>query len=171
MYGMILPCGNIVARKGDERIMRKNVLRMLVFVGYFFFAGFQLLSLAAAIGLGFELFPRWPLLAVGVGFLVFSCCFTSLLWLERKELFGLRETRQERLSTWLILLGVNAIVEAFALFFLNMIVVQPLASWLNGTFQVDELVISFIFLLLLVVGGMVVALYFLSQRSKTKGKE
>lgn len=41
-----------------------------------------------------------------------------------------------------------------------MIVLQPLASWLNGTFSMEELGISFIFFVALVVGGMVLMLFF-----------
>jgi hypothetical protein len=129
--------------------MRKNILGTLPFVLYFFFASLQLLPLAVAIGQGFILFPHWPLLAVGVGLLIFGCCLAGLLWLQRKELFNSQEKGKERLSTWLILLSVNAIIEGFALAFLFMIVVQPLASWLNGTFRVEELGFSFIFLIFL----------------------
>ena len=154
--------------------MRKNILRTLALAGLFFFASLQLLPLVGTISLGFELFPRWSLIAVGVGLLVFGCGLAGLLRLEHKNLFDPQEKGKERLSTWLLLLGVNAIIEAFSLFFLNMIVVQPLSSWLNGTFQVEELVISFIFFLVLVVGGMIVVFFsWILPRSgkQAKGKE
>jgi hypothetical protein len=149
MYDTILKPGNSVARKRKERIMRKNILETLTFVGFFLFASVQFLPLIGTIGMGFKLFPHWPLLAVGVGFLIFSCCLTGLLWLERKQFFGSQEKGKERLSIWLVALGWNAIIEGFALFFLNVIVVHPLTDWLNGTFHVEELGFSFFFLLLL----------------------
>jgi hypothetical protein len=151
--------------------MRKNILETLTFVGFFFFASVQFLPLVGAIGLGFELFPHWPLLAVGVGLLVFGCSFAGLLWLERKQLFYSQEKGKERLGTWLVALGSNAIVEGFALFFLNMIVVQPLVDWLNGTFHVEELGFSFFFLLLLGVVIMGISFWFFAQSGQQARKK
>lgn len=141
-------------------MMRTTVWRTLVFVGFFLFASFQLLPLAVSLALGFELFPHWPLLAVGVGFLLYGCCFGGLLWFERSDLFHSREKGAKRLDSWLITLGLNAMGELLVLFFFQMIVLQPLASWLNGTFSMEELGISFIFFVALVVGGMVLMLFF-----------
>lgn len=98
-------------------MMRTTVWRTLVFVGFFLFASFQLLPLAVSLALGFELFPHWPLLAVGVGFLFYGCCFGGLLWFERSDLFHSREKGAKRLDSWLITLGLNAMGELLVLFF------------------------------------------------------
>jgi hypothetical protein len=166
MYDTILTASNSVARKRKERIMRKNILETLTFVGFIFFASVQFLPFVGAIGLGFALFPHWPLLAVGVGLLVFGCFLAGMLWYGRKDLFGSQNKGKERLSIWLVALGVSAIVEGFALFFLNMIVVQPLTDWLNGTFRVEELGFSFFFLLLLGVVIMGISFWFFAQSGK-----
>ena len=154
-------------------MMRASIWRTLAFVGFFLFASFQLLPLTISIGLGFELFPHWPLLAVGVGLLLYGGCLGGILWFERSALFHAGEKRAERLSNWLITLGLNAIGESLFLFFFQMIVMQPLASWLNGTFSMDELLISFLFLLAGAAGGMVLTIFFWlsAQSGKSASKK
>ncbi|HET8844612.1 MAG TPA: hypothetical protein VFN35_24290 [Ktedonobacteraceae bacterium] len=147
--------------------MHKNILKILFLTGLFLFASFQLLPLIEAISIGFKFFPQAPFPAIAVGLLLYSCCFAGLLRLEWKELFGSRQGRKVELSGWLIALGINALIESVFLFLFLMIIGQPLADWLNGRFYVDELGISFLFLVVVIVLGMVgIMLFWLLSHSK-----
>lgn len=153
--------------------MRTPIWRTLAFMGFFLFASFQLLPLAISIASGLELFPHWPLLAVGVGLLLYGCCLGGGLWLERRAgFFGPGEKGAKRLDNWLIALGLNALGETIVLFLFLMIVIQPLASWMNGTLSMEEWGISFVFLLAVAAGAMILTLFFwLSSRSGKQARK